>query len=110
MKDTSKTENLTPTENGGVTPAETGAVNPVFLQFFENALKQKGLTRYKIADMLEIDKAHIGRIAKGVRLPSVKLAKRIGALLEFDWHVFYPPNSAKVAMYRERPTYGRNDK
>jgi predicted RNase H-like HicB family nuclease/DNA-binding XRE family transcriptional regulator len=100
----SKIDSLTQTENSIVMLVEDGTPNNTvyfkqndFLQFFENALKKKGFTRYQIAKSLDIDKAHIGRIAKGNRSPSVKLAKRIAALLEIDWRVFYQVRFASAA-------------
>jgi predicted RNase H-like HicB family nuclease/DNA-binding XRE family transcriptional regulator len=56
---------------------------------FEDALAIKRYTKYQVAKILGVDKAYIGRIAKGDRSPSVEMAKRIGALLDLDWRVFY---------------------
>jgi len=60
-----------------------------FPQYFETALKNKGFTKYQVAQILGVDKAYIGRIAKGDRSPSVEMAKRIATLLEIDWRAFY---------------------
>ncbi|MDR2047374.1 MAG: helix-turn-helix transcriptional regulator [Clostridiales bacterium] len=51
---------------------------------FEDALAKKKYTKYQVAKILGVDKAYIGRIAKGDRSPSVDMAKRIGALLGLD--------------------------
>jgi len=66
-----------------------------FSQYFDSALEKKGYTKYQVAKILGVDKAYIGRIAKGDRSPSVEMAKRIATLLEIDWRVFY---SAKLAL------------
>ena len=55
----------------------------------ENGLEKKGYTKYQMAQILGVDRAYISRIAKGERVPSVDMAKRIGILLDFDWRVFY---------------------
>ncbi|MDR0426961.1 MAG: type II toxin-antitoxin system HicB family antitoxin [Clostridiales bacterium] len=68
-----------------------------FPQFFDNALKNKGYTKYQVAQILGVDKAYIGRIAKGSRSPSVDMAKRIATLLEIDWRIFYA-NATIAAM------------
>jgi predicted RNase H-like HicB family nuclease/DNA-binding XRE family transcriptional regulator len=68
--------------------------NAKFAKSFEDALANKGYTKYQVAKILGVDKAYIGRIAKGDRSPSVDMAKRIGALLALDWRVFYPNKEA----------------
>lgn len=55
----------------------------------ENGLEKKGYTKYQMAQILGVDRAYISRIAKGERVPSVDMAKRIAILLDFDWRVFY---------------------
>jgi transcriptional regulator with XRE-family HTH domain len=47
----------------------------------ENGLEKKGYTKYQMAQILGVDRAYISRIAKGERVPSVDMAKRIGILL-----------------------------
>ena len=61
-------------------------------QYFDNALQKKGYTKYQVAKILGVDNSYIGRIAKGDRLPSVDMAKRIATLLEIDWRLFYSTN------------------
>lgn len=60
---------------------------------FENGLKNKGFTQYQVSQILDIDKAYVSRIAKGERIPSPDMAKRIGVLLGFDWRIFYSDNN-----------------
>lgn len=55
----------------------------------ETGLEKKGYTKYQMAQILGVDRAYISRIAKGERVPSVDMAKRIALLLDFDWRVFY---------------------
>lgn len=49
----------------------------------------KGLTQQDIADMANVDVTMISKIELGERRPSVQLAKRIAAVLGFDWTLFY---------------------
>lgn len=58
-------------------------------KYIDNALVQKGYTKYQVAQILGVDKSYITRISKGERIPSVDMAKRIAALLSIDWRVFY---------------------
>lgn len=55
----------------------------------EIGLEKKGYTKYQMAQILGVDRAYISRIAKGERVPSVDMAKRIALLLDFDWRIFY---------------------
>ena len=55
---------------------------------------QEGFTQEKIADILCISRAHYTRIEIGQRNPSIKIAKQISKLLNFNkhgisWTVFY---------------------
>lgn len=58
-------------------------------RLIEKGLEKKGYTKYRMAQILGVDRAYISRIARGDRVPSVGMAKRIGALLGFDWRLFY---------------------
>lgn len=62
------------------------------IEIIESGLEKKGYTKYQVAQILNVDRAYITRIANGERIPSVDLAKRIGLLLGFDWQIFYESN------------------
>ncbi len=55
----------------------------------ETGLEKKGFTKYQVAQILDVDRGYITHIIKGERVPSVDMAKRIGTLLDFDWHLFF---------------------
>ena len=57
--------------------------------FIELGLEKKGYSKYQVALILDVDRSYITRISTGDRVPSVDMAKRIGALLDFDWRIFY---------------------
>lgn len=61
-------------------------------KYIENGLEEKGLTKNQVAFILDVDRSYITHIAKGERVPSVDMAKRLGILLGFDWKIFYPNN------------------
>lgn len=63
--------------------------NPEIPARIDEGLKKKGYTKYQVAQVLGTNRAYITRIAKGERVPSVDMAKRIGILLGFDWRLFY---------------------
>jgi predicted RNase H-like HicB family nuclease/DNA-binding XRE family transcriptional regulator len=99
----SKIEDLVKSEDNIVMLVEAGTRDNIvyfkqneFSQYFDTALQSKGYSKYQVAKILGVDKAYIGRIAKGDRSPSVEMAKRIATLLEIDWRVFFSPRSATV--------------
>ena len=57
--------------------------------YIERGLKEKGFTKYQVAQILDVDRSYLTHIVKGSRVPSVDMAKRIGILLGFDWKVFF---------------------
>lgn len=70
--------------------------NSEALRAIESGLEKKGFTKYQVAQILGVDRAYISRIAKGERVPSVDMAKRIGVLLGFDWRVFYADSAGAL--------------
>ncbi len=50
---------------------------------------EKGLDQKKVARLIGKTPACYCSIEKGVRNPTVKLAKAIANVLEFDWTLFY---------------------
>lgn len=59
-------------------------------RYIENGLEEKGYTKSQVAFILNVDRSYLTHIAKGERVPSVDMAKRIAILLGFDWKIFYP--------------------
>lgn len=51
--------------------------------------KKQNLTQLNLADACGCKRSTIGKIETGVIKPSVKLAKRIACVLNFDWTLFY---------------------
>ena len=51
--------------------------------------KLKGISQEELANQCGVFRTHICNIEKGLTNPSVKLAKKIGEILEFDWTEFY---------------------
>ena len=49
----------------------------------------KGLTQSVVAKMAGIDVTMVSKIELGERNPSVEVAKKIAAALDFDWVRFY---------------------
>ena len=47
--------------------------------------KEKGMTIYALAAAVNVTPATICRYEKGVRTPSVPIAKRIGKVLDIPW-------------------------
>ena len=51
--------------------------------------KAKGLRQTDLAQAAQISQSLVTLIESGIRKPSVKVAKRIAAVLEFDWTEFF---------------------
>lgn len=59
------------------------------LTWLEEARKARGLTTYETAEKAGISQSGYAQIETGRRKPSVQMAKKIAAVLLFDWTVFF---------------------
>ena len=50
---------------------------------------EKGLTQEEVARIVGVNRASLSKVENGKTSPSVRLAQRIGAVLDFDWTRFY---------------------
>ena len=57
--------------------------------WFKRTREEKGFTQEKLAAKIGVTRQHIGLIENGVVAPSVEVAKKIAAVLGFDWTRFY---------------------
>ena len=53
---------------------------------------KKGFTQNGLALLVNIDKTTISKYEQDICSPSVKIAKEIAEILEFDWRLFYSDN------------------
>ena len=53
------------------------------------ARKNKGYTQKNVADMAKITEEYISLIESGKRKLSVKVAKKLGAILDIQWTIFF---------------------
>ena len=51
--------------------------------------KEKGLTQTQLSKQANVAQSMICNIEKGVRQPSVQVAKRLAAVLDFDWALIF---------------------
>lgn len=51
--------------------------------------KEKGLTQTELARQVDVAQSMICNIENGLRVPSVSVAKRIGAVLGFNWALLF---------------------
>ena len=56
--------------------------------------EEKKFTQEELAVKLGVTRQHIGLIENGVTTPSVEVAKKIAAVLDFDWTRFYEDEQA----------------
>jgi transcriptional regulator with XRE-family HTH domain len=62
--------------------------------WLKNIRTEKNLTQSEIAKMAGVDVTMISKIELGERRPSVEVAKKIAAVLGFDWTRFYDDEQA----------------
>ncbi len=55
--------------------------------------KNKRLTQQQLAELVGVDRTLISKIESGVATPSVTTAKKIAAVLGFDWVRFFEDDS-----------------
>lgn len=59
-------------------------------QWLKDARIHKGLTQKKVSELIEISQPSYHQIECGDNNPSVETAKKIAAVLGFDWTEFFP--------------------
>lgn len=57
--------------------------------------KDANLTQANLADVCGCERSIIGKIENGTATPSVRLAKKIAKVLNFDWTLFYKDEEEK---------------
>lgn len=57
-------------------------------KWLEDLRKKKNWTQDKVAGMVDIDRSYIAKIEAG-QAPSVKVAKKLGAIFGFPWQKFF---------------------
>lgn len=62
----------------------------------ENGLTKRNLNKNQAAQILGVDRSFFTHIINGKKTPSPDMAKRIGLLLDFDWHIFYSDGASAV--------------
>ena len=50
---------------------------------------KKGLSHKAVAEKASISRQYYGMIENGVRSPSIKVAKKLGPVLEVSWTIFF---------------------
>ncbi len=62
--------------------------------WLRNKRLEKNLTQLDVAKLAGVDVTMISKIELGERRPSVELAKKLGAVLDFDWVKFFEDEHA----------------
>lgn len=58
-------------------------------EWLKDIRSKKGLTQEELAKKIEISRPYYTEIEKGLKNPSVKIAKRIASILGFEWTLFF---------------------
>ena len=60
------------------------------MAFLKEQRTKKNLTMRQVCDAVDISEGYYSMIESGERRPSVETAKKIAAVLGFDWTQFFP--------------------
>lgn len=60
------------------------------MAFLKEQRTKKNLTMRQVCDEVDISEGYYSMIESGERRPSVETAKKIAAVLGFDWTQFFP--------------------
>lgn len=74
--------------------------------WLRNKRLEKNLTQLDVAKLAGVDVTMISKIELGERRPSVELAKKLGAVLDFDWVMFFEYEHAAT---KELPKTGTDE-
>lgn len=66
------------------------------MEAIENGLTARNLNKNQAAQILGVDRSYFTYLASGKKTPSLDMAKRIGLLLGFDWHIFFPADTTTL--------------
>lgn len=66
------------------------------MELMKKRREERNLTQEKLAEIIKVDRTTITKIEKGVT-PSVKTAKAIAKILEFDWTMFFGESEKTTA-------------
>lgn len=70
--------------------------------------KEKDLTQKQVADSSDIERSYYTMIENKERNPSVKVAKKIGATLDFDWTIFFDEQGNETTLKNNNKKAGVN--
>lgn len=59
------------------------------LDIIIKARKNKSYTQKQVAELAKVSEEYISLIESGKRKPSVKVAKKLGAVLDIQWTIFF---------------------
>jgi putative transcriptional regulator len=62
------------------------------LDWLKTKRNNKGLTQNQVAEKCAISRSYYTHIEKGTKIPTVSVAKLIGATLGFNWTIFFDDN------------------
>lgn len=64
------------------------------MDWLKEARRVRGLTTYEVASRAGVSQGYYSQIENGSRRASVAVAKRIAAVLLFDWTMFFRDSAA----------------
>lgn len=73
-------------------------VREIFVERLKEAIKEKGVTQFELANKAHISGAYISQILKGKKTPTIKVAMQIADALELPVS-FFLENGVEINIY-----------
>lgn len=61
------------------------------IEMMKQAMNEKQWSQSELARRCGVNRTTITKICTGVNMPSIKLARKIGEVLDIDWALFFTP-------------------
>lgn len=72
-------------------------------QWLQTFREQSGMSQEEVATHVEITRQYYGMIENGIRNPSVDVAQKLGALLNFNWIIFFEDEGNRKLHKNQKP-------
>lgn len=68
------------------------------IEMMKQAMIEKQWSQSELARRCGVNRTTITKICTGVNKPSIKLARKIGELLEIEWSLFFTPMDEAIEL------------
>ena len=68
------------------------------VEMMKQAMLERKWSQNELAKRCGVDRTTITKICNGVNAPSIKLARKIGEVLDIDWSLFFTPYDEAIKL------------